>query len=134
LVLQWNDPPIISAGDLGLLIACMNGAPIRLHGKGQRKQNYIDVRDVTTAVLSAIIKSDVSGMFLLGGHTISNLELAELCCKITKLHSPIEFSNIVDPHENYQWYIDDSHAKEQLGYIPQYTLTQSIIDIWESLQ
>jgi nucleoside-diphosphate-sugar epimerase len=116
------------------LLACARGAPIYLSGKGQREQNYIDVRDVAAAILSVLAKTDIGGLFLLKGHTVSNLKLAELCCKITKRMPPIKYSDTIDPQENYHWHIDGSHAEKWLGYTPQITLEQSITDIWETLR
>lgn len=107
----------------------MKNAPITLYGQGDRKQNYVDVRDVSQAIQLCIQKK-VSGVFNIGSNeSISNRDLAQLCIKTLSSSSLIEFSEHHDPEENIAWEISIAKAKKQLGYQPFYTLEDTIRDM-----
>lgn len=114
-----------------LLKRFMENKPVEIYGTGNRIQNYVDVRDVADFLIS-IIPVVKSGCFLISGEqSISNLELAKLCAKITKSHSEIFVGKHPDPEESMQWIISSQKAKEQLNYKPQFSLEESISWIYQ---
>lgn len=109
-----------------LLKKCASNQSIELYGEGKRSQNYIDVRDVVSAVLCAMA-SQKSGMFLIAGKKeITNRELAFLCKKLTGSESEIIWGKREDPEESNQWVISGKKALEQLHFSPKYQLEETI--------
>lgn len=99
---------------------------IVLFGKGMRRQNYIDVRDITQAIVKSM-KENVEGLFHIASPaSISNHELAEECIKVTDSKSIICFNGLIDPQEDYTWDISIEKAKEELKFLPDYSLTASL--------
>jgi nucleoside-diphosphate-sugar epimerase len=107
---------------------------LSINGKGERVMNYIDVRDIADAVIRAVERPNVSGLFLLNGTSISNLDLARLCISVTNSKSAIEFSGNDDSQDAHKWIIDGTKAATQLGFTARITLDQSLADIAESLR
>lgn len=109
-----------------LLEKCRKNEVIEVYGQGFRKQNYIDVRDVATAVAHSIA-SEKSGTYLIAGKKeITNRELAFLCRKVTGSSSEILWGLREDPEEENQWMISCKKAEKELGFFPQYELEESI--------
>ena len=114
--------------------AAASGAPITLHGEGGRRQDFVDVRDVASAIALAIEKP-VRGVFnIASGKPVSNRELAETCIGALDSSSIIAFSGQPDPDESLSWDIRIDKARHELGYAPQVDLAQSIRDYreWKS--
>lgn len=106
----------------------MAGKPIQLDGRGSRRQNYVDVRDVALAV-ELCLKSNKAGLFnIAGASSISNLELAETCKRVLNSSSPIEFSGKPDPEEGVDWEISIEKARRIFGYKPAIAIEQSVGD------
>lgn len=97
-----------------------------LAGKGSRRQDYIDVRDVARAV-SACLESDVpSGLFNIGrGENISNVDLARLCIRILGSDSGLRLSG-TDAQEGISWDVSIAKARELLSFEPSIPLEQTI--------
>ncbi len=118
-----------------ILQKCKENSDITLYGKGLRIQNYIDVRDITQAIINCVISKSVSGIYLIGGkQSISNIELAELCIRCTQSFSEIIFCEKKDIEEKNQWIIDGRKAKEKLSFEARYSLAESILWINESMK
>lgn len=107
------------------------GEPITLHGKGNRVQNYVDTRDVGNAV-SCSIRKFKSGLFLIGGESMSNNEVANLCIEICDSKEGINFTGKLDPEEEFQWIISNGKSWSELGYKPNYTVKDVLIEMKES--
>lgn len=104
----------------------MANEPIVLRGRGTRKQNYLDVRDIARAVFNAIHAPELSECYnIVASQTISNVELARLCIKTVHSRSSIEFEG-VDFSDGVDWCADGSLAEKELGFVPQYTLEDTI--------
>lgn len=108
-----------------LLEQCRKGEDILLYGSGGRVQNYVDVRDIAEAVGLSLAK-EAEGVFLIGGESISNLQLAEKCIACTNADVPIRFAGVEDAAESDRWEIDGEKAKAVLGYEPRYMLDDTI--------
>lgn len=116
-----------------IIMNCIKNKDILVYGKGNRKQNYVDVRDVG-AIISSILPLDVEGVFNIGSNkSYTNLEVINMCTQLIATSSNIVFSEIPDPEEDYCWDISIDKAKKILGYNPQYELKDTIIDIKNSL-
>lgn len=112
----------------------LNNNPIYVYGKGQRKQNYIDVRDIAEAI-ALILDYNVEGIFNIGSaSSISNLDLAYLCKDITDSKSEIVLNSKEDPEEDFCWDVSCEKAQKAFNFIPQYTLQESIIQISNHLK
>lgn len=112
-----------------MLKHCLKDEPMLIYGRGLRKQNYIDARDIAEAI-KTLVKNDVDGTFNITSETvISNIELAKLCKKITESNSEIVYIDKQDPEETYCWKASIDKAKEAFLFKPKYTLKDTILDI-----
>ncbi|MBO4901211.1 MAG: NAD(P)-dependent oxidoreductase [Lachnospiraceae bacterium] len=107
-----------------LLDKCRMDQDIQVYGTGSRVQNYIDVRDVANAVCLAL---KGQGLYLIrGGSSISNLELAKLCVYLTGSSSKVVTGTKPDPDDHVQWILDGGRAERELGYVPAYSVEDTI--------
>lgn len=117
-----------------MLKKCINNEQITIYGKGGRRQNYIDVRDICDAIIK-VIQYDVNGIYNIASEeSISNLELAKLCISISDSNSQIVFNGLEDPEENCSWDISIEKAKRELMFEVSHSLVESIKNLLESLQ
>jgi nucleoside-diphosphate-sugar epimerase len=106
----------------------MNGEIIEVSGKGSRKQNYIDVRDVAELCYKLVIEKLPSGTFnVCSEQSISNLELAKIIVQTISSKSKIELKGEDDFDETH-WEFDVSKAKNILGFSCKYSLKDTIIE------
>jgi len=110
------------------------GAPIELNGRGTRRQNYVDVRDVAAAVEQCVSQRP-EGVFNIGGsETISNRQLAETCIKLLESASQITFSGRPDPEDGIAWDVCLEKARRIFGYRPRFSIEDTIRDLAEELR
>ena len=110
------------------------GMPIQLNGKGTRRQNYVDVRDVAQAVALSL-QTNKSGIFNIGAATsLSNRELAEKCIATLQSPSPLNFTGIPDPTDDVIWDVSIEKAQKKLNYTPQYSIENSILGYAQEIQ
>ena len=103
-----------------------NNEDVEIYGKGARVQNYIDVRDISGAILKAI-ESEPNGVFLVGGErAISNLELARLIKRISGSASKIHTGIYEDSEESDKWIISCDKANRIFGYTATYHIEDTI--------
>lgn len=108
-----------------MLEQCHKGEDILLYGSGDRVQNYVDVRDIAEAVELSLVK-EAEGVFLIGGESISNLQLVEKCIAYLHVGTNIHFAGVEDAAEADRWELSGEKAKTVLGYAPRYTLDDTI--------
>ncbi len=102
------------------------GEPLTLFGKGTRRQNYVDVRDLARAV-AACIQERPSGVFnVASDECVSNLELAERCVRVLDSPSQVEFADRDDPEDGVVWDVSIAKARDAFGYEPQFSLEDSL--------
>lgn len=107
----------------------INNDPITLLGKGTRKQNYVDVRDVANCVDFLCKTEETQGVYVIGAdRTVSNYELAQLCISLADSQSPIEFSEAEDPCDDDDWLIDSSRINN-CGFTLQYSIEHTLHDM-----
>lgn len=111
----------------------LDGQPIELVGQGSRRQDYVDVRDVASAVVACLTRPQVRGILNVGsGRSISNLDLAKLCVQVCDSRSEIRFSGTADPEESLVWDVSIHRAGEMISYYPRYALEDSVRTIMDA--
>lgn len=112
-----------------------NGEDIILHGKGTRKQNYIDVRDIGEAIKRIIAQNGINGVFNIGSKNIfSNKELAKICINTLNSTSKLVFSGQEDTLDEIDWTTDDSKLRLSIGDYQSYSMVESIFDIARKME
>ena len=107
----------------------MDNKNIMLSGRGTRKQNYVDVRDIAECILFLLENKDAQGTYNIGAQsTISNYELARLCIEVACSESQILFTGDVDLSDNDNWLIDSSKLAS-LGYSLKYRIKDTLNDM-----
>jgi nucleoside-diphosphate-sugar epimerase len=107
----------------------MAAQPIKLAGKGSRRQDYVDARDVAVAVEKCLL-SRASGTYnVASGRAVSNQELAQKCVSIVGSDSAIELDGRSDPEEGWVWAVSIVRARQSFGYEPRFSLEDSIRDL-----
>jgi nucleoside-diphosphate-sugar epimerase len=101
------------------------GERIELLGRGGRRQNYIDVRDVARAV-GLWLSRPAPGVFIIPGWTISNRDLAETCVRLFGSPAAVIYADRPDPEETDAWDLCGDRAEAAFGYRPSYTLDDSL--------
>lgn len=102
------------------------GEPLRFAGRGSRRQDYVDVRDVSRAVTLGLGGEAKGILNIAAGRSISNLELAERCVEATSSGSEITPTGQDDPEDGVRWEVSIDSAAEKLGYAPACTLSSSV--------
>lgn len=102
------------------------GEPLQILGRGTRRQNYVDVRDVAAAVEACLTKH-ASGIYnIAAADCISNHELAQTCISELGSSASIDFAGKPDPEEGTVWDVSVSKAGRDLSYRPQFAIRDSI--------
>lgn len=112
----------------GMIREALSGKPIRLNGKGTRRQNYIDIRDIARAVMACAERIGRGIFNIAAAQSVSNCEFARLCVETLNSSSPIEYSGEPDPEDNIFWDISIAKARTELGFEPRIPLRQSMLD------
>lgn len=114
--------------------AC-KGEDLILSGKGNRKQTYVHVNDISKALLQAIENENAHGVYNLSSYNcLSNKELAEKCVELLHSTSKIVLSGEEDPMDDYVWDVSLEKIHADLGYEPEVTIEEAILDYAESLK
>lgn len=116
---------------LGVFIKkALDNENLQIVGKGSRRQNYIDVRDIANIVKCFLEKENTKGTYNCGSDdTISNLELAKMCISVVNSESQIVFIDKNDSADDQNWKIDTTKLKSAIGYSNEYSIDQTIKDI-----
>lgn len=104
-----------------------NNETITLTGDSNRKQNFLDIRDLSNFIYKASLVDAVSGLFNVAAEkSYSNLELAETIISITGSSSKI-VNNMVENYSGLQnWDISTEKAKKHFGYVAKHSLKDTI--------
>ena len=109
----------------------LNGENIVLSGKGTRRQNYVDVRDIANCIFFLTTNAKSNGTYTIGSdNTLSNYELAEICIKLANSSSQITFNSKDDKCDNDNWKIDCSKLKKE-GFTLRFNIEQTLLDMIE---
>jgi UDP-glucose 4-epimerase len=108
------------------------GEELLVMGRGTRKQNYVDVRDVAGAAERAL-EERAEGVFnVAGAESVTNAELAALCVRLLESRSEITHRGN-DPLDGEEWLVSTERARRVLGWKPQHSLDESILRIAEAV-
>ena len=106
----------------------LNDEELLLYGRGTREQDFIYVKDVARAFWQAY-QEKKSGIYnIASGTTVTMKDLAELIITLTCSHSKITCSGKEDPQENVKVSIDVSKAQKELGFTPEFSLADGLLD------
>ena len=105
---------------------CVQNEPLMLAGKGGRIQTYLSASEIARAV-ELSLSNESSGVYLLPGESVSNIQLAELCQKVLGKQSGIMLTGRPDPHEKEIWDVSGEKIARELGFIPQMSLEEQIL-------
>lgn len=112
----------------------INNNEVEIYGKGERIQNYIDVRDIAELIGNCVTNT-VSGLFLVGGkNSYSNKEVVKICKSAIGSSSKVLCGLHTDPEEDNKWIISLKKAISELDYNPKFDLLDSIEWIVENVK
>jgi nucleoside-diphosphate-sugar epimerase len=103
----------------------LNGVPLVLAGRGTREQNFVDVRDVATAVGLCLERAPTGVINIGGNRKISNVDLAMACVHVLDSGSEITFAG-ADKEEGLVWDVSIARARSVIGFSPRYDIESSI--------
>lgn len=107
----------------------LNNEPITINGKGTRRQNYIDTRDIASVCEKLLLSEKAEGVYNIGAEkTVSNIELAQKWIDITNSNSEIVFSGNSDPADNQDWMADISRLQRDIGYKQEYAIERTMAE------
>jgi nucleoside-diphosphate-sugar epimerase len=105
------------------------------HGSGKRQQDFTAAHDVADAIVCAVSKMDVNGIFnISNGNPISMRDLAELVVRVLSSKSRIVPSGRPDSQEDYRALFDISKASRILRWHPTVSLEKGICQWAEYLR
>lgn len=109
----------------------LGNEPLEIYGKGTRRQNYVDVRDISSAVKKYIESgADGSGTYNLVSDTaLSNAEAAELCRKVTNSRSEIRYSENEDRYDGWEYNASAEKLKSVIGVYAEHSFEESVREI-----
>lgn len=112
---------------LATFVKCaQDNRPLQILGRGTRSQNYVDVRDIASAVEASITKH-ASGLYnVAAARSVTNHELALTCVDELSSSSAINFTGSPDPEEGIRWHVSISKAERDLNYHPKCSIRDSI--------
>jgi nucleoside-diphosphate-sugar epimerase len=121
-----QDPSSEYSGVISKFIAQVKQKkPITIFGDGEQTRDFVFVSDVVSANILAM-ESEVQGVFNIGcGEQTSLNELAETVKNIVGIDVPIIYEPPRDG-DIKKSFADISHAREMLGYEPEYTVREGL--------
>jgi UDP-glucose 4-epimerase len=100
--------------------------PLQILGRGSRRQNYVDVRDIASAVSASVTRSAFGLYNVAAAQSISNYELAMICIDELSSSSTVEFAGRPDPEEGIFWNVSIAKAQRDLAFYPRFSIRDSI--------
>ena len=105
----------------------LDGKPIMLSGKGNRRQTFIHVSDIAQALYLSLIDDKIAGVFNLSSYNyLSNRELAQKVVETLKSNSEIRFSGIDDVEDDVDWRVSIEKIQKAIDYKPQVNIEDAI--------
>lgn len=101
---------------------------MNIYGKGTRVQNYIHVLDIAQAIEKSM-GGNVSGIYFIGGTSISNIDLVKSIIYNIKSNSSINLLESLSVNDDdIIWNISNRKAFRDFNYRPKYSI-DSMIDL-----
>lgn len=112
-----------------LLVDASNKRPLCVYGKGITGRDVIYVKDVARALMAAVQKDNLRGVYNIGtGHVCTNFELAETYNRVFNSTAGVELLS-EKKETGIQTCMDCSRAKQELGFEPEYNVELMVRDI-----
>lgn len=111
----------------------LRGEQLEIAGKGSRGQDYVDARDVASAVETAIERRVAGMLNIASGRCVTNLELARICVELLGSSSAVRLSGGPDPDDGVRWEVSTARAERVIGYRPDHPLEDSIVAFAEAI-
>lgn len=110
------------------------GQTLQVHGAGTGRRDFLYVRDAAAAILAALEKPEVSGVFNVGtGRPVSARQLAELINAAFDNAGNIELRPEL-PEDRSTHVLDVTKARETLGWSARWTLEEALDDLRTTLR
>ena len=108
---------------------CVSGLPLYVYGEGKSGKEYIYVKDVVSAIITAIGCPERRGIYNIGSGTFTtNKQLAEMFC--SAFENKAGFELLTDKQEVVKdYYMDVRRAKDELGFSCKYSLQDALSDL-----
>lgn len=110
------------------LESALKGKNLILFGNGNRQQDFIYVLDVARAFWISYLNKKYGIYNIASGKMVTMKELANIITNLTKSPSKIIYSGEPDLQEGFQVDIDISKARNELGFLPEYSLEDGLKD------
>lgn len=111
------------------------GEDLILNGKGTRRQNYIDVRDVAQACERSLNNPIIKGTYNVGSdEPISNMDLARNWIEVADSDSEIILSGRDDPADDQIWIIDVERFKLASGFRQEFNIKDTMREYVEHIR
>ncbi|CCN16461.1 NAD-dependent epimerase/dehydratase family protein [Bordetella bronchiseptica] len=106
----------------------LQGAPILYFGTGSREQDFVHVRDIAAAIVAALDRPTVNGVFnISGGRPITMRELGMLVSRvIADGRVVVRAADRPDPQDGWRARFDLSNARSRLEWKPEMSLEAGI--------
>ncbi|WP_020210038.1 NAD-dependent epimerase/dehydratase family protein [Gilvimarinus chinensis] len=112
--------------------ALMNNKPITIFGDGKATRDFLFVKDLCKGIVSALIKNKpgFNVYHLASGEEVSVKQLAKTLCEVAeKPDHEIRFES-KRKGEVERNFADYKKAKEELGFLPSFTLDEALKITW----
>lgn len=118
-----------------IILNALAGKPLPIYGNGSNIRDWLYVEDHADALLLVLEKGIVGRSYNIGGENeLSNLELAEILCRILDRLKPLSkgsYSELIEfvqdrPGHDLRYAIDPSRIKNELGWRPSVTVEKGL--------
>lgn len=110
-----------------LIFKALNNKEIFLTGHANRRQNYLDVRDLVSAIELCTKSNSKGGVFNIASDTqYTNLELAEIIVETLGSSSKIMNKMVNDDLYYEDWLISIDKANKEFSYLPKFNVKDTI--------
>ncbi len=125
--------PYTKFGAIATFLGCFaTRRPITLWGSGDAIRDYIYVKDIASACVAALGLKTTYSIFNIGtnqGHSLNSL--IEMIADITNVPAPEVHREEHHSFDVPRIILDNTLAKQQMGWEPQITLADGIKNTWE---
>jgi UDP-glucose 4-epimerase len=125
----------LSPAIMTMIDKASRGEVIELRGNRNAMIDAIYVRDALAAIRLAMLRQDTKNIvFNIGsGQAISIFDVAATIAKVFDQRAGIKDSSVEGPRQDEN-YMDISRAKNELGWHPQYSLTEGVRDFRTTME
>jgi UDP-glucose 4-epimerase len=111
------------------------GEELQYFGSGERQQDFLHARDAARAILQAVERREVNGVFnVCGAAPISMRTLAQLVVKETASRAHVAPSGSPDPQEHYRARFSTARVTRALEWSPRIPLAEGVREMADSIR